>query len=131
MEYPADEMSPLEGATEWLSFWNTEMWNQLYTLASDLAGPFKVAGRDMDFDDCKYIMVAAYRCPEEYVDTKSHEEMVKEFEMDDYEPSEGEDGDDLMVVDKEDGDAVHVEPETDEEKGEPMGPATLDEQWKN
>ena len=32
---------------------------QLYALALDLAGPKKVKGRDMDFDDYKYIMVAA------------------------------------------------------------------------
>ncbi|CAE7251317.1 unnamed protein product, partial [Symbiodinium microadriaticum] len=39
----------------------------MYTLAIDLAGPFKVKGRDMDFDDYKYIMVGAYRCPKNYL----------------------------------------------------------------
>ncbi|CAE7540315.1 RE1 [Symbiodinium sp. CCMP2592] len=97
---------------------------QLYTLALDLAGPFKVSGRDMDFDDYKYIMVAAYRCPKEYIDAKSHDEMVKEFEMDEYEPSEGEE-DDLMEPIM--GDGAPVDVETDDDKKEPMGPATLDE----
>ena len=100
---------------------------QLYTLALDLAGPFKVAGRDMDFDDYKYIMVAAYRCPKEYIDEKSHDEMVKEFGMDDYEPSDCEEGDDLMELEKEGENGASGEPDSEEEKGEPIGPVTLDE----
>ena len=32
----------------------------MYTVALDLAGPFKQKGRDMEHDDYKYIMVAAY-----------------------------------------------------------------------
>ena len=59
---------------------------QLYSLAMDLAGPFKVHGRDMDFDDYKYLMVAAYRCPKEYLDEKAHAEMVKELGMEEYVP---------------------------------------------
>ena len=34
-----------------------------FTLAVDLAGPFKHKGRDMDNKDYKYLMVAAYRFP--------------------------------------------------------------------
>ena len=74
----------------------------------------------MDFDDYKYIMVAVYRCPKEYIDAKSHDEMVKEFEMDDYEPSEGEEGDDLMALDKEEEHRAPVDPESEEEKKEPI-----------
>ena len=35
----------------------------MFSLAVDLAGPFKQKGRDMEFDDYKYVLVAAYRCP--------------------------------------------------------------------
>ncbi|CAE7822041.1 unnamed protein product [Symbiodinium sp. CCMP2456] len=39
----------------------------IYTLGLDLAGHFRQKGRDMDHEDYKYIIVAAYRCPKEYI----------------------------------------------------------------
>eukprot|EP00439_Symbiodinium_sp_Y106_P083449 s24_g23.t1 len=60
-------------------------------LALDLAGPYKVRGRDIDLDDYKYITVAAYKCPKEYMDNKAFESVAKEFSMDEYEPSDVED----------------------------------------
>ena len=97
---------------------------QLYALALDLAGPYKVAGRDMDFDDYKYIMVAAYKCPKEYLDAKSLEEVQKEFSMDEYEPSELEE-DDLVEEVKESVDASSGGEEAKD--GVAEGPGTLDE----
>ncbi|OLP98027.1 Retrovirus-related Pol polyprotein from transposon TNT 1-94 [Symbiodinium microadriaticum] len=97
---------------------------QLYALAVDLAGPYKVKGRDMDFDDYKYIMVAAYRCPKEYLDAKALKELEKEFSMEEYEPSEPE-GDDPW---EEEAEAVEAASGAEEEdKDEPEGPVTLDE----
>ena len=50
----------------------------LYTMALDLAGPFKQAGRDMDHEDYKYIMVAAYRCPKSYLSDKALKDLDAE-----------------------------------------------------
>ena len=47
--------------------------------------------------------------------------------MDDYEPSECEEGDDLMELEKEGENGAPGEPDSEEEKGEPIGPVTLDE----
>ncbi|CAE7544706.1 unnamed protein product, partial [Symbiodinium microadriaticum] len=69
----------------------------MYTMALDLAGPFKQKGRDMDHDDYKYIMVAAYRCPKEYMNEKA----LAELDMDLYvpdEPSEVEGKDPMEMV---------------------------------
>ena len=38
-----------------------------FTLAVDLAGPFKHKGRDMDFRDYKYLLVGAFRFPKAYL----------------------------------------------------------------
>ncbi|CAE7274583.1 GIP [Symbiodinium sp. CCMP2456] len=43
----------------------------MFTVAIDLAGPFKQKGRDMDHEDYKYLMVAAYRCPKAYMSSKA------------------------------------------------------------
>ena len=97
---------------------------QLYALALDLAGPYKVRGRDMDFDDYKYIMVAAYKCPKEYLDSKAFEAVAKEFSMDEYEPSDDEDEYGVLEEEKE---GVDMASGGEEEKEDPAGPATLDE----
>ena len=57
----------------------------MYTMALDLAGPFKNKGRDMDHDDYKYIMVAAYRCPKEYLSQKTAEGLDLELYVPDEE----------------------------------------------
>ena len=70
----------------------------MYALAVDLAGPFKRKGRDMDFDDYKYIMVAAYRCPKEYLSAMGLTELEREL----YVPSEDEalpEGEDPLALD--------------------------------
>ncbi|CAE7708795.1 unnamed protein product [Symbiodinium sp. CCMP2592] len=97
---------------------------QLYALALDLAGPYKVRGRDMDFDDYKYIMVAAYKCPKEYMDAKALEAVEKEFSMDEYEPSDAEDEFGLVEDEKDGADPASG---GEDEVKEPAGPATLDE----
>ncbi|OLP89029.1 Copia protein [Symbiodinium microadriaticum] len=94
----------------------------LYSVALDLAGPFKQKGRDMEFDDYKYVMVAAYRCPREYMGAASIPEEDREL----YVPSDPEDGeDDPLEMDPMD---AEEEKGTDgESEGEPFGPETLDE----
>ncbi|OLP97454.1 Copia protein [Symbiodinium microadriaticum] len=94
----------------------------LYSVALDLAGPFKQKGRDMEFDDYKYVMVAAYRCPREYMGAASIPEEDREL----YVPSDPEDGeDDPLEMDPMD---AEEEKGTDgETEGEPLGPETLDE----
>ena len=64
----------------------------MYTLALDLAGPFRQKGRDMENDDYKYIMVAAYRCPKEYLSEKALADLDKDLYVPD-EPTEDEEGD--------------------------------------
>ena len=101
---------------------------KMYTMALDLAGPFKQKGRDMEHDDYKYLMVAAYRCPREYLSTKA----AKELEMDLYvpdDPSVPEGEDPLEVVPQPSGgedSAVSGEEEECEER-KPLGPETLDD----
>ncbi|CAE7226577.1 RE2, partial [Symbiodinium sp. CCMP2456] len=51
----------------------------MYSMALDLAGPFKQKGRDMNHDDYRYIMVAAYRCPREYMSEKAVESLDKDY----------------------------------------------------
>ncbi|CAE7677994.1 GIP, partial [Symbiodinium sp. KB8] len=95
----------------------------LYTVALDLAGPFKQKGRDTEFDDYKYVMVAAYRCPRDYLCASSLPDYAKEI----YVPDDMEDLDEdpLMVEDEDLGGEAPTEPE--ESEGEPMGPETLEE----
>ena len=100
----------------------------MYTMALDLAGPFKQKGRDMEHEDYKYIMVAAYRCPREYMSAKAIDELDSEL----YVPDDIDEcvGDDPMEIVAE---AVEKEPPSDPEKepeeetSEPMGPETLDD----
>ncbi|CAE7230836.1 RE1 [Symbiodinium sp. CCMP2592] len=94
----------------------------MYTVALDLAGPFKQKGRDMDHEDYKYLMVAAYRCPKEYLNEKALAYLDSEL----YVPDEPEEcgGDDPMALSEEE---VEKEAESEEERGEPCGPETLDD----
>ena len=95
----------------------------LYTVALDLAGPFKQKGRDTEFDDYKYVMVAAYRCPRNYLCASSLPEYAKEL----YVPDDMEDLD-VDPLELEDEDMGGGTPtEADESDGEPFGPETLDE----
>eukprot|EP00439_Symbiodinium_sp_Y106_P005570 s1692_g1.t1 len=80
----------------------------LYSLALDLAGPFKQKGRDTEFDDYKYVMVAAYRCPREYMSATA----IPEYEKELYVPDEPEE---LSVSGGEDSDSDPIGPETLEE----------------
>ena len=100
----------------------------MYSMALDLAGPFKVKGRDMDHDDYKYIMVAAYRCPREYMSEKAAAELDKDLYVPD-EASEHE-GEDFLEVMGGGGEACDVEGSglSEEEKEElPLGPETMDD----
>ena len=95
----------------------------LYTVALDLAGPFKQKGRDTEFDDYKCVMVAAYRCPRNYLCASSLPEYAKEI----YVPDDMEDLDEdpLEMEDEDMGGGTPTEAE--ESDGEPFGPETLDE----
>ncbi|CAE7934645.1 RE1, partial [Symbiodinium sp. KB8] len=88
----------------------------------------KVKGRDMDHDDYKYIMVAAYRCPREYMSEKAAAELDKDFYVPD-EASEHEDDDLLEVVGggEEAGDVEGSGFSEDEKEEVPLGPETMDE----
>eukprot|EP00439_Symbiodinium_sp_Y106_P015157 s5414_g2.t1 len=96
----------------------------LFTVTVDLAGPFKQKGRDMEHDDYKYVMVAAYRCPKEYMSAKAISELDGEL----YVPDEPDDQDDWFGLEDE------PTPEDDEGGKEsggeddplPLGPETLD-----
>ena len=98
----------------------------LYTMALDLAGPFKQAGRDMDHEDYKYIMVAAYRCPKSYLSDKA----LKDLDAEMYVPDEPEEpDDDVMEAESEKGGEVDDDDDAGSggEEREPLGPETLDE----
>ncbi|CAE7750481.1 RE1, partial [Symbiodinium microadriaticum] len=100
----------------------------MYTMALDLAGPFKSKGRDMDHDDYKYIMVAAYRCPREYMSEKAAAELDKNLYVPD-EETEVEGEDPMEVIGEAGGGREAGEPEPSEEEKEevPLGPETMDE----
>ncbi|CAE7830743.1 TY5A [Symbiodinium sp. CCMP2592] len=86
----------------------------MYAVAMDLAGPFKKKGRDMDFDDYKYIMVAAYRCPRQYLSSMALTELEREL----YVPSEDEEvpeGEDLLVLGEDDEKDLEGEESSTEE----------------
>ena len=77
----------------------------------------------MDCDDYKYIMVAAYKCPKEYLSARALEEVKKEFSMEEYEPSDAED----ELVD-EIGEPVEASSGGEEAKdGVMAGPVTLED----
>ncbi|CAE7797213.1 RE1 [Symbiodinium sp. CCMP2592] len=97
----------------------------LYSMALELAGPFKQSGRDMDHEDYKYILVAAYRCPKSYLSEKAAKELDAEL----YVPDEPEDLLDDAMEEEEDHKG-HSDPEAPPSGGEdvePMGPETLDD----
>ncbi|OLP85824.1 hypothetical protein AK812_SmicGene33144 [Symbiodinium microadriaticum] len=98
----------------------------MFTVAMDLAGPFKQKGRDMDHDDYKYLMVAAYRCPKEYMSSKAISELNAEVYVPD-EPDEEENDplalDEEEALDGEDGSKASG----GEEESSPHGPEKLDE----
>ena len=101
---------------------------KMYTMALDLAGPFKQKGRDMEHDDYKYLMVAAYRCPREYLSVKA----AKDLEMDLYVPDDpcatGDEDPMEMVSQPVGGEDPAVSDEEEEcEEGKPLGPETLDD----
>ena len=89
----------------------------LYTAALAVAGPFATRGRDMECDDYKYMLVAAYRCPKDYMSMKALTEEEREL----YVPDEGDEpeGDlkDPFLLDEEEGQDPKepVEPTTEEE----------------
>ena len=96
----------------------------LYSVALDLAGPFRQKGRDMEHEDYKYIMVAAYRCPREYLSVSGLSEEDREL----YVPSEEED-DDLFELDEDQkvADETSTGSDPEESGGEEFGPETLDQ----
>ena len=124
-----------------------------FTLAVDLAGPFKHKGRDMDNKDYKYLMVAAYRFPKtppHVTKPKEYEELLEvpggaedgteedDLHLDDlFEPGgevcgfEGEGRDRELEADDEEEPKLHVEePANDQppEEGEvKFGPTTMEE----
>ena len=89
----------------------------------DLAGPFKQKGRDTEFDDYKYVMVAAYRCPKSYMNAAALPDFEKELYVPDDMP---EDENDPLEMEPEDYKDV---PSSEGEEGDedPCGPETLDE----
>ena len=95
----------------------------MFSLAVDLAGPFKQKGRDMEFDDYKYVLVAAYRCPKGYMDAVALPDLEKEL----YVPDDSADEEtDPLEIDPEDcKDDAPSEGEEGEE--DPCGSETLDE----
>ncbi|OLP75093.1 hypothetical protein AK812_SmicGene45172 [Symbiodinium microadriaticum] len=83
----------------------------MFTVAIDLAGPFKQKGRDMDHDDYKYLMVAAYRCPREYMSSKA----ISDYNAELYVPDEPDDPpDDPLALQEEELSEVE---EGDKESG--------------
>ena len=88
----------------------------MYTLAIDLAGPFKRKGKDMDFDDYKYIMVGAYRCPKNYLS-------AMELDPDVYVPDDDDlpHGEDPMEIEEEEKVSGGEEPPEDEASSDDGG----------
>ena len=95
----------------------------LYTVALDLAGPFKQKGRDTEFDDYKYVMVAAYRCPRDYMNASS----IPEYDREIYVPDEPEDLEDDVMETEMDEDHKELTTEEEESDKEEYGPETLEE----
>ncbi|CAE7441104.1 RE1 [Symbiodinium sp. CCMP2592] len=96
----------------------------MYTLALDLAGPFKQSGRDMDHEDYKYILVAAYRCPRNYLSAKALGEVEREL----YVPDDPEEGaDDVMEEEPELLPGGEDEPSSEGEERKLCGPETLED----
>ena len=100
----------------------------MYSMALDLAGPFKSKGRDMDHDDYKYIMVAAYRCPREYMSERAAAELDKDLYVPD-EDTEAQGEDPMEIIGEGGGGREDGDPEPSEEEKEevPLGPETMEE----
>ena len=97
----------------------------LYTVALDVAGPFKTKGRDMEFDDYKYILVASYRCPKDYMAAKA----IPDLDAEMYVPDNDEDeqsGEEFLLSEEEEAEVDPGEQGSEEEL-EPHGPPTIDE----
>ena len=82
----------------------------------------------MENDDYKYIMVAAYRCPKEYLSEKALVDLDKDLYVPD-EPTEAEEDDPMeLQADPHAKDLPFEVDDSEEEKDkEPAGPETLDE----
>ena len=79
----------------------------LFTVAMDLAGPFVIRGRDLDHNDYKYLLVASYRCPKEYLSQMAIPEVDREL----YVPDEEElPEDDPLELEPGEGDGDEAEP---------------------
>ena len=102
----------------------------LYTVAMDVAGPFVTRGRDMEYDDYKYMLIASYRCPRDYLKVKGIKDEDRELYVPDDEEDEGDGSvDPLRLGEEEPGLCEEVETEVD--GGEvPFGPRTLEEDAK-
>ncbi|CAE7386892.1 RE1, partial [Symbiodinium sp. KB8] len=99
--------------------------HHLYTVALDVAGPFKTKGRDMEFDDYKYILVASYRCPKDYIAAKAIPDLDAELYVPDTDEDEQPDDEVLQSEDE------LLQPDQEEsgieEELEIHGPPTVDE----
>ena len=99
--------------------------HHLYTVALDVAGPFKTKGRDMEFDDYKYILVASYRCPKDYMAAKAIPDLDAELYVPDTDEDEQPDDEVLQSEDE------LLQPDQEEsgieEELEIHGPPTVDE----
>ncbi|CAE7551950.1 RE1 [Symbiodinium sp. KB8] len=99
----------------------------MFTVALDLAGPFRQKGRDMDHDDYKYLLVAAYRCPKEYMSAKAISDYNAEMYVPD-DPEEPED-DPLAQDEGENSDGEEGCKESGGEEGDdPLLPEGLEEE---
>ena len=100
----------------------------LYTVALDVAGPFATKGRDMEFDDYRYMLVAAYRCPKDYLRAKALTDEDREL----YVPSDDDTVDpetDPFTLEVEEEALKDDEVESGAEDEYPVcGPKTLDEE---
>ena len=99
--------------------------HHLYTVALDVAGPFKTKGRDMEFDDYKYILVASYRCPKDYMAAKAIPDLDAELYVPD--TDEDEQPDDEVLQSEDELPQPDQEGSGIEEELEAYGPPTVDE----
>ncbi|CAE7214179.1 RE1 [Symbiodinium sp. CCMP2456] len=97
----------------------------MFTVAIDLAGPFKQKGRDMEHEDFRYLMVAAYRCPKAYMSSKG----ITDSDAEMYVPDEEEISDeDPLALDDEVATKEDEHPISEDEEERPLqGPETLDD----
>ena len=113
-----------------------------FSLAVDLAGPFKHKGRDMDYRDYRYLMVAAFRFPRSLLHVtkpKKYDELLEipEEEDDDMNLAElfafeEEHGKDAVVLDEVADHEEEPKPPPEERIGDGVGevvhgPVTMEE----